>query len=148
MNFLHHDSFTSWLREHAYDVGVYQPGAFLGSPPLGHSLNLGKSLFVYRVAEDQPQILIIVLFEKTEDRHGLRSPFLDFIKFINLIKKSNSGIEQIKGHVEATSWRPEDSLENPKIAAFYKKYMTANHLSMENGIEWVSGNLLAYESPR
>ena len=144
---LYHDPFTKYLQEKGVEVKKYQPGGFLGFPALGWQIQVGRSTFVYRIPEEKPALLLIVLFERLGDRSGLLSPFSDFVRFITLIKKSGLPIDWIQGHVEATSDRPADSLLNDKISAFYKKYMLAHRTTIENGIEWVAGDLRTYVPP-
>jgi type III secretion system regulator LcrR len=144
---LYDDPFTQYLRQRGVAVGVYQPGGFLGFPPVGWRIQVGKSFFVYRVPEETPEILLIVLFEREGERNGLRSPFADIVRFISMVKKSKAPIHFIKGHVDVVSDRPADHLETDKIAAFYKRYLAAHHVSIENGIEWVAGDLGTYVPP-
>ncbi|WP_075089281.1 hypothetical protein [Verrucomicrobium spinosum] len=92
-------------------------------------------------------MLLIVLFERLGDRKGLRSPFADFVRFISSVKRSGVPVHTIEGHVEALKGRPEDSLADEQIVTFYKRYLAANQLRVENGIEWVAGNLLSYVAP-
>lgn len=144
---LFRDSFTVWLESQGMTLSIYQPGGFLGRPPVGWKLTVGQSTLVYRVPEEAPQTLIIVLFERQNQRQGLRSAFADIVRFISLIKKSGVEIYRIQGHVEAVGDRPKDSLENEKIAAFYKRYLAANQLFIDNDIEWVAGDLRTYVPP-
>lgn len=144
---LFRDSFTVWLESQGMTLSIYQPGGFLGRPPVGWKLTVGQSTLVYRVPEEAPQTLIIVLFERQNQRQGLRSAFADIVRFISLIKKSGVEIHRIQGHVEAVGDRPKDSLENAKIAAFYKRYLAANQLFIDNDIEWVAGDLRTYVPP-
>ncbi len=147
MTYLSRDPFTTWLEEQKIPISVYQPAGFLGCPPLGWKITVGQSTFVYRVPPEDPRSLIIVLFERLSDRQGLRSPFADIVRFISLIKKSGADIHRIQGHVEAVSDRPRDSLEDARIAAFYKRYLAANQLFIDNGVEWVAGDLRTYVPP-
>ncbi len=144
---LFRDPFTCWLEDQKIPLTVYQPAGFLGAPPVGWRVFLGHSSLVYRVPEESPQTLIIILFERQTDRQGLRSPFADIVRFISLIKKSGADIHRIQGHIEAVTDRPADSLENAKIVAFYKRYLAANQLFVDNGVEWVAGDLRTYVPP-
>lgn len=144
---LFRDPFTQWLASQDQEPEVYQPAGYLGRPPLGWKLTVGQSTLVYRVPAETPQTLIIVLFEKQQGRTGLRSPFRDIVRFISLVKHSGADIHCIQGHIEATGGRPADSLENEKIAAFYKRYLAANQLFVQNDIEWVAGDLRTYVPP-
>ncbi len=141
------DRFTDWLHERGSPPKLYQPAAMLGAPPVGWELTIGQSTLVYRIPEEIPNVLIIVLFERQTQRNGLRSPFADIVRFISLVKKANVGITDIRGHVSATSDRPADSLENEGILAFYRRYLGVVDHSIENGILWVSGSLLTYTPP-
>lgn len=144
---LFRDPFTLWLESQHQVPEVYQPAGFLGRPPVGWKITVGQSTLIYRVPVETPQTLIIVLFEKQQGRRGLRSPFRDIVRFISLVKRSGVNIQQIQGHIEATGDRPADSLENEKIAAFYKRYLGVNQLYVQNEVEWVGGDLGTYVPP-
>ncbi|GEP43708.1 hypothetical protein [Brevifollis gellanilyticus] len=141
------DRFTDWLHERGMPPKLYQPAAMLGAPPVGWEMTVGQSTLVYRVPEETPHLLIIVLFERQTQRNGLRSPFADIVRFLSLVKKADVGITDIKGHVSATSDRPADSLENEGILAFYRRYLKVVDLFVENDILWVGGTLLTYTPP-
>ena len=141
------DDFTLWLETHGTQPAIYQPAAQYGGPPVGWKIKIGQSTFVYRLPEDKPGVLIIALFERQGDRKGLRSPFTDFVRFISSVKRSGVPVHTIDGHVDALQGRPEDSLANEQIVAFYKRYLAANQLRVENGIEWVAGDLRTYVAP-
>lgn len=147
MPLLPKDDFTLWLEAHGTQPTLYQPAARYGGAPVGWKIYIGQSSFVYRLPEDKPGVLLIVLFERLGDRKGLRSPFADFVRFISSVKRSGVPIHTIEGHVEALKGRPEDSLADEQIVTFYKRYLAANQLRVENGIEWVAGNLLTYVAP-
>ena len=144
---LYKDPFTLWLESRQMPPSIYQPAGFLGGPQLGWKLKIGRSSLVYRVPKETPESLIIVLFEREGERTGLRSPFADIVRFITLIKRSGLPFHTIQGHVDALDGRPEDSLQNEKIAAFYKRYLAANQLFVDNGVEWVAGDLRTYVPP-
>ncbi|MGC3992200.1 MAG: hypothetical protein QM796_21400 [Chthoniobacteraceae bacterium] len=144
---LRSDPFTDWLRFRGTVPGVYQPAGYLGAPPIGWTLSVGHSDFVYRVPENEPQTLIIVLFVRNGERSGLRSPFADIVRFISLVKRSGAGIHTIQGRVDALADRPADSLENDRIAAFYQRYLAAYHLFQQDGVDWFAGDLRTYVPP-
>jgi type III secretion system regulator LcrR len=144
---LFRDPFTQWLEARNVPLAVHQPAGFLGYPPVGWKLTIGQSTLVYRVPEETPETLIIVLFEKQSERRGLRSPFADIVRFVSLVKKSGAPIHRIQGHVDALLDRPEDSLENAKLAAFYQRYLSAHQVFVENGIEWFAGDLRTFVPP-
>lgn len=144
---LFRDPFTLWLESQHHVPEVYQPAGFLGRPPVGWKITVGQSTLIYRVPVETPQTLIIVLFERQQGRTGLRSPFRDIVRFISMVKRSGVDIQRIQGHVEATGDRPADSLENEKIAAFYKRYLGVKLLHVQNEVEWVGGDLSPYVPP-
>lgn len=147
---MHRDAFTLWLQENAPDLNprVYQPGAFLGAPPIGWRIVIGRTAFVYRVPHDTPDVFYVVLIERASKRLALHSPFRDFVRLLTLIKQSGSGIRWIRGHVEPTSDRPSDALSRERILAFYRRYLTAVSIGCENGIEWYAGDITAFEWER
>lgn len=144
---LYHDPFTQWLEREQISVSAYQPAAMFGAPPVGWQITVGRSTLVYRVPEEDPGLLIIVLFERQVTRKGLQSPFADIVRFLALVKKSAVGVVRVQGHVSAVSWRPEDSLENTQIGEFYRRYLGVEDLGVENGVEWVGGSLTTYIPP-
>lgn len=142
------DEFTRWLEaEQGVTPKVYQPAARYGGVPVGWQISLGRSTFVYRMPEERPGVFLIVLFERTGERSGLRSPFADFVRLLSLIKRSNLGVHTIEGHVEALKGRPQDSLANEQIVHFYKRYLLADQVRVEHGVEWVAGDLTTYTPP-
>jgi hypothetical protein len=141
------DLFTDWLHECGTVPKLYQPAAMLGAPPVGWEITVGQSTLVYRIPEETPNVLIIVLFERQTQRQGLRSPFADIVRFISLVKKADVGITDIKGHVSATSDRPADSLENESILGFYRRYLKVVDLIVENEVLWVAGAMPTYVPP-
>ena len=141
------DPFTLWLSEQNRAPTLYQPAAMLGAPPVGWQMTLGQSTFVYRVPKETPHLLIIVLFERKTQRSGLRSPFADIVRFLALIKKAEVGITHIQGHVAAVRDRPEDSLEDEQILAFYRRYLKVVDLFTEDDTLWVGGPLKPFVPP-
>lgn len=144
---LYDDPFTAWLEARGTVVEIYQPGGFMGRPPVGRKITVGRSTIVYRIIEEKPDDLIVVLLERQGERSGLRSPFADFAKFVALVKKSGAPIRNIRGHVDVLSQLPEDHASTERIAAFYKRHLAASHEFVENGIEWVSGDLTTHVPP-
>ncbi len=140
------DAFTRWLqqRDGPGAATVYQPGAFLGAPPVGWQLTLGRTRFVYRVPEETPDIFYIVRIERADGRHGLHSPLLDMVRLLRLIKTSDAAIRWIRGHVEPVKNRPADALSRERLIAFYQRYLTAVSTGFENGVEWYGGDLTAF----
>ena len=145
---LHRDEFTQWLQGRGHEVSSYEPAAFLGAPPVGWQLPVGRSTFVYRVSDDDSRTLTIVLFERQNPRTGLGSPFVDIVRFISLVKRSAAPVHTIQGRVEALEKRPKDSLENERIATFYQRYLAAYRTFVDAaGIEWFAGDLRTYVPP-
>lgn len=144
---LYRDPFTAWLELQGRAPGVYQPAGFLGDPPIGWKLRVGRSTFVYRVPPETPEMLVIILFERQGERSGLCSSFADIVRFISLAKRSGAPIDIIQGRVEALSWRPKDSLENERIAAFYQRYLAAYKTFVRDGVAWFAGDLRKYVPP-
>lgn len=144
---LNEDPFTLYLREKGTEVKVYQPGAFLGLPAVGWRIRVGRSYFVYRIPDETPEILIIVLFEREGKRHGLLSPFADMVRFVRLVKNSGLSIHYIKGLVDIVSGRPADHLGPDQIAAFYTRYLGGRRTPGADGDEWVIGDLRVCETP-
>jgi type III secretion system regulator LcrR len=126
---------------------IYQPAGYLGLPPVGWQLPVGHSTFVYRVPEDESRSLIIVLFERQGERSGLASSFVDIVRFISLVKRSEAPIDTIEGRVEALEGRPRDSLESERIASFYQRYLAAYRTFVRDGLEWFAGDLRTYVPP-
>ncbi len=141
------DPFTQWLKEKGTKVGTYQPGGFMGRPPIGRQITVGRSTIVYRVVEEKPDELIVVLFERQGERSGLRSPFADFARFVAMVRKSPANIRLIRGHVDVLSDLPKDHVPPERIAAFYKRYLDAHHDFVENGVEWVAGDITHHVPP-
>ncbi len=144
---LYDDPFTAWLEARGMVVEVYQPGGFLGRPPVGRKITVGQSTIVYRIIEEKSDDLIVVLLERQGERSGLKSPFADFARFIALVKKSGVPIKSIRGHVDVLGSLPEDHVSTALIGAFYRRYLAATHEFVENGIEWVSGDLTKHIPP-
>jgi hypothetical protein len=144
------DAFTRWLqaRDGAEAATVYQPGAFLGAPPVGWLLTLGRTRFVYRVPDETPDVFYIVRIERAESRSGLHSPLYDMVRLLKLIKTSGAPIRWIRGHVEPVKNRPADALSRERLIAFYRRYLTAVSTGFENGIEWYGGDLTAFSWQR
>lgn len=141
------DPFTEWLTAQGRPPELYQPAGMLGAPPVGWLTRVGKSIFVYRVPPETPDLLIIVLFERQGERGGLRSPFADIVRFLVTVQRAEVGILRVKGHVAATSDRPEDSLENEAILAFYRRYLHVEDVALEGDVLWVGGLLKPYVPP-
>ena len=138
---LHLDPFTRWLEGQGTKPGVYQPGAMFGSPPLGWQISVGRSSVVYRVDPADPATLILVLIEREKTRTGLHSPFGDLIRFLKLLHQSQTGITHVNGHINAVSWRPDDSLDTPRMKPFYVKHLGGHYFTDETGTEWVRGSV-------
>lgn len=141
------DAFTLWLKGQGITPKVYSPAARFGGIPIGWQIPIGKSTFVYRLPPERPGVFIIILFERQGERSGLRSPFGDFVRLLSLIKRAGIGIHTIEGHVEAVKGRPADSLLNEQIVHFYKRYLLASQVRVENEVEWVAGDLTTYVPP-
>jgi type III secretion system regulator LcrR len=141
------DSFTQWLRHRGMAPEPYAPAAYLGMPAVGWQIPVGHSVFVYRVPDDASRSLIIVLFERQGERSGLGSPFVDIVRFISLVKRSEAPIDTIEGRVEALQGRPQDSLEGERIAAFYQRYLAAYRTFVRDGLQWFAGDLRKYVPP-
>lgn len=144
---LFEDPFTAWLQKRDTHVEVYQPGGYLGRPPIGRKITVGKSTVVYRIVEERPEELIVVLLERQGERSGLRSSLADFARFIALVKKAEVPVRTIRGHVDVLGDLPKDHLSTERIAAFYKRYLAADQLYVKNGIEWVVGDLTTHVPP-
>ncbi|PTY07821.1 hypothetical protein DB347_06240 [Opitutaceae bacterium EW11] len=140
------DRFTAWLESHQPQnpPRLYQPAGFLGAPPVGWHLKIGRTTFVYRVPEDATDVFYIVLIERGGSRRALHSPFLDLVRLLQLVQRSESGIRWIRGHVEAPRWRPIDALSPDRILAFYRRYLTAVSQGVDHGVEWYGGDLTAF----
>lgn len=141
------DKFTQWLEAKGMAVRLYQPGGTFGCPPVGWEVAIGYSNLAYRVPEESPETLIIVLIERQKERQGLRSPFADLVRFVTLVGRSGAGIRDIRGHVDAVSWRPEDSLESARIKAFYERHMGTHPVRSNNGREFVGAELAPHVPP-
>lgn len=139
------DVFTVWLQQHQPHAApkLYQPAGFLGAAPVGWQVLIGRTPFVYRVPAETPDVFYIVRIERSE-RHALHSPFIDMVRLLQLIQRSQAGIRWIRGHVEPTRNRPADALSRERILAFYRRYLTAVSFGVENGIEWYGGDLTAF----
>lgn len=142
----HRDRFTDWLARERPDAPPqpYAPAAFLGGPQLGWEITVGKTKFVYRVPAEAPDIFYIVLIERGSARSALHSPLADVVRLLHLVKRSDCGIRWIRGHVEPTKRRPQDALTRERLLAFYRRYLTAVHDGVENGVEWFGGDLTAF----
>lgn len=140
------DAFTLWLEEHQPHAppSVYQPGGFLGAPPIGWQLTVGRTRFVYRVPPESPDILYIVLIERGTARQALHSPFSDLVRLLQLIQRSAAGIRWIRDHVEPSKRRPADALSRERILAFYQRYLTTVSIGCDHGLEWFGGDLSAF----
>jgi len=147
---MHPDTLTSWLKDQGLHPEIYQPGAFLGFPPVGWSLRLRHAHLVYRVCEERPQTLIIVLFERAPSAKGgagLRGPFFDFVQFLTLVQQSACGICWIEGLVQLPKSRPQDALSSERLDRFYKKYLRAFEIGERNGDWWIAGDLTQFTPP-
>lgn len=140
------DRFTLWLRAHpaAPQPEVYQPAAFLGAPPIGWQIVVGRTRFVYRVPRDAPDILYVVLIERAVSRAALHSPLRDMVRLLQWIQQSDASIRWIRGHVEPVARRPPDALSRERLIAFYERYLTAVSTGVENGVEWYGGDLTRF----
>ena len=148
---MHRDAFTLWVQDNVPDLtpSLYQPGGFMGAPPVGWRIIIGRTAFVYRVPQESPELFYVVLIERASAaRAALHSPFRDFVRLLALIKQSATGIRWIRGHVEPTSDRPDDALSRERILAFYRRYLTAVSIGDENGVEWYAGDITAFEWQR
>jgi len=144
---LYEDPFTQYLRAKGTEVKVYQPGGFLGLPAVGWRIRVGNSYVVYRIPEETPEILLIVLFEREGKRNGLLSPFADLTRFVRMVKHCGLPIHYIKGLVDIVSGRPADHLDPERIAAFYTRYLGGRRVPGEDGDEWVLGDVRVCETP-
>jgi hypothetical protein len=139
------DRFTEWLLAQPANTAprpeLYQPAGFLGAPPVGWEIVVGRTPFVYRVPQESPDIFYIVLIRRGATRAALHSPFADMVRLLQLLQRAAVGIRWIRGHVEPTASRPADALARERILAFYRRYLTAVSTGVENGIEWFGGNL-------
>jgi type III secretion system regulator LcrR len=142
----HADRFTTWLKAQGHEVTLYQPGGFLGFPPVGWELRLRRATVVYQVDSKAPDTLVVVLFTRAGDRTGLNSPFADFVRLVALAQRA--GMARIKGRVEATEDRPDDTLETEPMAAFYRRYLAGVDVVDENGAQWIVGELEGLKLPR
>jgi hypothetical protein len=142
----HLDAFTFWLQQNQPQAApkLYQPGGFLGAPPVGWELTVGRTKFVYRVPVEAPDVFYIVLIERGAERDGLRSSLLDMVRLLQLVQQSATGIRRIRGHVEPVKHRPADALSRDRLLAFYRRYLTAVSVGVENGVEWFGGDLTAF----
>jgi Type III secretion system regulator (LcrR) len=141
------DRFTEILDESGWKPSIYQPAAYLGGPPVGWRIEIGPTEFVYRVPEESPDTLIVVLIRRLEQRSGLRSSMAAFVYFLSLVKAGNCGIRWIIGCVEPTSDRPADSLAAKRIAAFYLGYLKSWMISEPNREGWIRGDLSTFVPP-
>lgn len=143
---LHVDAFTRWAQaQRPSDPPVaYNPAAFLGAHPIGWQMTIGRTRFVYRVPVEAPDVFYVVLIERGVARTALHSPFADMVRLLQTVQTSNAGIRWIRGHVEPTKRRPADALARERILAFYRRYLTAVHDGVENGIEWFGGDLTQF----
>ena len=141
------DPFTEWLECQGLKPRHYQPGGIFGAPPLGWQIAIGQSTIVYRVPKETPYLLIIVLIEREKQRSGLRSPFADIVRFLLLVRRGETGITEIHGHIAAVSWRPTDSLDDERLHAFYRRHLGVQDLHVKNGVLWVGGPLAPFVPP-
>jgi hypothetical protein len=140
------DAFTLWLelqRPHA-PPKIYQPAGFLGAPPVGWEITIGRTRFVYRIPAESPDVFYIVLIERSAARSALHSPLADMVRLLQLVQRSGAGIRWIRGHVEPTKNRPADALPRERLLAFYQRYLTTVSIGFDRGIEWFGGDLTAF----
>ncbi len=134
------DAFTAWLETQGIVPKIYQPGGLFG-PPLGWEISLGRSRIVYRVDPSDTTTLILGMIERDQDRQGLYSPFADLVRFIKTLHQSRAGLTHVNGHINAVSWRPEDSLDTARMKPFYVKHLGGRYFTDEQGVEWVRGSV-------
>lgn len=141
------DPFTLWLEARGHSVEVYQPGGMFGCPPMGWQVRLRRSSIAYVVRQEQPDTLIIIMFEREEGRSGLGSPFADFVRFVSLVKGSGTGITRIQGRVEAPEEPPPDSLDKARMTGFYHRHLGGKDVREGEQVEWVVGELDGLRMP-
>lgn len=146
----HRDAFTLWLESQVppRSPTLYQPAGFLGAPPVGWQLTVGRTRFVYRVPEQQRDVFYVVLIERDDARVGLHSPLADMVRLLQLVQQSGAGIRWIRGHVEPTSDRPCDALTRERLLAFYTRYLTTVADGVEDGVAWYGGDLTTFSWAR
>jgi hypothetical protein len=142
---LHDDRFTTWLKSQGYPVEIYQPGGFLGFPPVGWELQLRRAHIVYQVHPETPETLVVVLFTRAGERAGLNSPFADFVRLVALAQRA--GMARIKGRVEASEDRPADALETEPMEAFYRRYLSGVDVIEDDDVRWIVGELDGLKLP-
>lgn len=140
------DAFTRWLQTHRPDLpfSPYQPAARFGGRQVGWRLRIGRTLFVYRIPPEKPDIFYIVLIERGDTPRSLHSPLADMVRLLLLVKGSPAGIRWIRGHVAPTSDRPADALSGERLLAFYQRYLTTVDDGIENGLQWYGGDLTTF----
>lgn len=140
------DAFTRWLQAHRPDLPVrpYNPGARYGAPQVGWQIRIGRTLFVYRIPPEKPEIFYIVLIERGEGPQSLRSPLADMVRLLLLVKGSPAGIRWIRGHVDTDGAKQSNPLPAERLLAFYRRYLTTVEDGIENGVRWYGGDLTTF----
>lgn len=141
------DRFTQWLETQGLVPEVYQPGGIFGCPPMGWQLHLRRSFIAYVVRQEQPETLHIILLEREHTRRGLGSPFADFVRFVALVKRSDTGIARIQGRVIPSELGPDDKLEAERIASFYHRHLGGKDVPEGPEVTWMVGELEGLAMP-
>ncbi|MBB5037706.1 hypothetical protein [Prosthecobacter dejongeii] len=135
------DRFTEWLITQGTPPSVYQPGGLLGYPPMGWEVKMKHCAIAYVVRPKDPATLVIIMFEREQRRSGLDSPFMDMIRFLSQVRRSDAGITHVTGRIHAIEGRPSDSLETQRMRPFYQIHLGGEYFTDETGVEWVRGSL-------
>jgi len=136
------DRFTEWLMAQGTPPSVYQPGGLLGYPPMGWQVKVRGTAIVYVVRKEEPEVLLIIMFEREQNRRGLTSPFADLIRFLRLLEESKAGVTHVTGRIHAIEGRGADSLDTERMKPFYVKHLGGQYRIDKQGIEWVRGSVV------
>ena len=58
-----------------------------------------------------------------------------------MLRKSDTGVTHVNGHINAVSWRPKDSLDTFRMKPFYVEHLGGHYFTDSEGTEWVRGSL-------
>lgn len=108
----------------------------------GWAIELGSSEIIFRVEDAK---LLIVYFRRIDTGQTLKSPLKDLEGFVDLIKSSDSGIQQIYGLVSPDLKR-ERRLSTKRLAKLLHHYGAVTS-KVDFGDEWIVLDLKQYHKP-